>query len=97
MSLASTSAYAVEVERRNAAPAQFTALEYPYAPRVTRRDWRMLLASWEQLQPNADRGVRGTTDSRDTPAMEGSPRDRRHGRSERRVRQFPRLADHAHP
>jgi len=55
MSLTSTSTNSVELERRPTAPILFTALEYPYAARVTRHDWQLLLDEWERLQPTADR------------------------------------------
>ena len=50
----STSAYPVEHGRSHPSTIAFDELEYPYATRVTRREWQMLLDSWERLQPIAD-------------------------------------------
>ena len=49
-----TSANPVEDERFPASPIAFDELEYPYATRVTHREWQMLLDGWERLQPIAD-------------------------------------------
>ena len=54
MSFTSTSTCSVAHERCHTAPIEFAELEYPYATRVTHREWQMLLDSWERLQPVAD-------------------------------------------
>jgi len=54
MSFTITSGYPVEDERCHTSPAVFAELEYPYTTRVTRREWHVLLESWERLQPIAD-------------------------------------------
>src|SRR4029453_6198672 len=55
MSFASNSIRSAELEQCPALPISFDELVYPYTARVTRRDWQLLLDSWERLQPNADR------------------------------------------
>jgi hypothetical protein len=55
MSFASASTHSAELERYHTAAIPFAELVYPYAGRVTRHDWQLLLDSWERLQPNADR------------------------------------------
>src|SRR5688572_24246449 len=55
MSFDLISTHAAELERRRPAPPSFADARYPFASRVTRREWHLLLEMWERLQPYADR------------------------------------------
>lgn len=54
MSFAIIPSYAVELERSRALPVSFVDPGYRFASRVTRDEWRMLMATWDRLQPYAD-------------------------------------------
>jgi hemoglobin-like flavoprotein len=54
MSFAIIPTHAAELERSRALPVSFVDPGYRFATRVTRHEWRTLLATWEQLQPYAD-------------------------------------------
>jgi hypothetical protein len=55
MSFASTYSHPADLERCHTVSTPVAEVAYPYTARVTRRDWELLLDSWERLQPNADR------------------------------------------
>jgi hemoglobin-like flavoprotein len=54
MSFDLISTHAAELDRRGAS-VSFADARYPFASRVTRREWHLLLETWERLQPYADR------------------------------------------
>jgi len=54
MSFAINPTHAAELERSRALPVSFVDPGYRFAGRVTRDEWRMLMATWDQLQPYAD-------------------------------------------
>ena len=55
MSFVIMPAQTAHFERGQRAPASFTDAAYPFAARVTRHEWHLLLEIWERLQPYADR------------------------------------------
>ena len=54
MSFAISPTHVAELERSRALPASFVDPGYRFAARVTRDEWRTLMATWDQLQPYAD-------------------------------------------
>ena len=54
MSFAISPTHAAELERSRALPVSFVDPGYRFAARVTRDEWRTLMATWDQLQPYAD-------------------------------------------
>ena len=57
MSFSVIPAHAAELERRTVpvSAASLADARYPFASRVTRHEWHLLLEIWERLQPYADR------------------------------------------
>jgi len=47
-------AHAAELERCRAVTVSYVDPGYRFAARVTREEWRTLMATWDQLQPYAD-------------------------------------------
>jgi hemoglobin-like flavoprotein len=54
MSFAIIPTHAAELERCRAVTVSYVDPGYRFAARVTRDEWRMLMATWDQLQPYAD-------------------------------------------
>src|SRR3712207_4373166 len=55
MSFDFISVHGGDLERRRPTPVSFADWAQPTSSRVTHRDWRRLLETWDQLQPSADR------------------------------------------